>query len=249
MKNISKGKKAFIIIGIILAVILLILDAVLILYPQEIKVWIWDIKREGTDFFRFPGLFKYYAPHNYFKIDHEWNALPSTIYTIEAILKETTLYDVTYCEYIRSDYSSICAEYVFEDEAGQRVGLISGRNGYYSIHERQLYRYGLEYEKSRSYLLFAEGKYFYSGNRSKDVIFAPLDGEYPYIEIYMVSETNGTKVVETSSSRYDATYFGAETKYVTKDEFVSLVREYQDKLIEEEREKNKGEHLGPMQCG
>jgi hypothetical protein len=72
--------------------------------------------------------------------------------------------------------------------------------------------YGAEYEEGKEYLII------YHSNRSYRKLgvpyhFAPLDGEYPYIEVY----PDGT--------RYDATYFGAESKYVDKEEFVRLIKE------------------------
>ena len=92
---------------------------------------------------------------------------------------------------------------------------------YYSIFEHMLYYHGVEYKKGQEYLLFfetdGEGKTYPLGYNSVTqnlthyrYYIAPLDGEYPYIEVF------------PGATQYDATYFGAKTKYVTADEFVEL---------------------------
>ena len=73
--------------------------------------------------------------------------------------------------------------------------------------------YGVEFEVGKEYLVFfsAIGIHF-------RYVYAPIDEEYPYIEVY------------PGATRYDATYFGAATKDVTKEEFVELVTAYADSL-------------------
>ena len=80
---------------------------------------------------------------------------------------------------------------------------------YRSEYQLMLSYYGAEYEKGQEYLIIYD-----TGYRLKSLYyFAPLDGEYPYIEVY------------PGATRYDATYFGAESKYVDKDEFLRLIKE------------------------
>ena len=68
--------------------------------------------------------------------------------------------------------------------------------------------YGIEFEVGKEYLVFFVGSRYGFGSQ---YVYAPLDGEYPYIEVY------------PGATRYDATYFGAESKDVSKEEFIELV--------------------------
>ena len=77
---------------------------------------------------------------------------------------------------------------------------------YYSVEELLLYSSGDYYEKGEQYLLFSNTRH-----TSSDLfIVCKLSGEYPSIKMF------------PGPIEYDATYFGAETKYVTADEFIQL---------------------------
>jgi hypothetical protein len=78
--------------------------------------------------------------------------------------------------------------------------------------------YGIGFEVGKEYLVFFSSSMYGFGSQ---YVYAPLDGEYPYIEVY------------PGATRYDATYFGAESKYVSKEKFIELVsvRIYEEKNI------------------
>ena len=89
---------------------------------------------------------------------------------------------------------------------------------YYTTTDFVHYKYSVGYEKGEEYLLvlndftstyvvpnFEESYGFVSVNK--------LTGEYPYIELC------------PGPVRYDATYFGAESKYVTPEQFIKLFME------------------------
>jgi hypothetical protein len=77
---------------------------------------------------------------------------------------------------------------------------------YRTAVELLLYHYGLFYEKGETYLIY------YCGTFGPDGILAvcKLSGDYPSIKMI------------PGPVEYDATYFGAETKYVSADEFIEL---------------------------
>ena len=82
---------------------------------------------------------------------------------------------------------------------------------YWTEYHLLLNYYGIRYEEGKEYLLITTTYRPQQSSPIKFYYYAPLDGEYPYIEVY------------PGPIRYDATYFGADTKYVSKDEFVELV--------------------------
>ena len=104
----------------------------------------------------------------------------------------------------------------------------SSDRAYYTNMELVFHSYGTEYEKGEQYLLFIEqhapvndqsdkpGYSFLGGPIAHDfyrfVYSAKLSGEYPSIKMF------------PGPIEYDATYFGAETKYVTADEFIDLIK-------------------------
>lgn len=78
----------------------------------------------------------------------------------------------------------------------------------YSTIELLLHHYGEYYQKGEQYLIFkGEGSNLYS---NKVMYTCKLSGEYPSIKMF------------PGPVEYDATYFGAGTKYVTADEFIEL---------------------------
>ena len=97
---------------------------------------------------------------------------------------------------------------------------------YYTDYEKLMFHYGIEYEEGKDYIIlfsrrFNDSKPNEYNDESFDfcmldnsVVFIPLDEEYPYMEVY------------PGPNRYDATYFGASTKDVSKEEFVELVSKY-----------------------
>ena len=110
---------------------------------------------------------------------------------------------------------------------------LSRRNSaFYSDIECILAYYDKGFERNKEYILFPLSGYL--SPDSKDFTTARieffavgyLDEEYPYIAVY------------PGDTRYDATSFGADSKYVTKDEFIDLVgdkvKQTKDRLAAED---------------
>lgn len=123
--------------------------------------------------------------------------------------KDTYLFDISYtAKNIHSEQglitinSGVKAEKAFYSEFS-----------YYLAQNRRKFKIGEEY------LLALVHTLNYNQEFVGIYVFAPLDGEYPYIEVY------------PGAIKYDATYFGSETKYVTKDEFCDMVFAYREESI------------------
>ena len=109
-------------------------------------------------------------------------------------------------------------------EIGDTVQLFSERYNLnrYSIAEYMLNYYDVKYEIGEEYLLFLiadsqvvnykndEVPYYYYYRPTNRIYLNKLSGEYPSMKMF------------PGPVEYDATYFGAETKYVSADEFVDL---------------------------
>ena len=105
-------------------------------------------------------------------------------------------------------------EYIFSPKPGDTIKIHEKANRlhYYTEKEFLLNYYGVAFEKGEEYLLFLD-----SNSRGRDISFVKnalavckLSGEYPSIKMF------------PGPVEYDATYFGAETKYVSADEFIEL---------------------------
>ena len=115
---------------------------------------------------------------------------------------------------------------------GETINLEMSRYSYYSEFELLLYRDGAEYKKGCEYLLLfevdADGTARPLGSEQSDGInnkhhrnyIAQLSGDYPSIKMV------------PGPVEYDATYFGAETKYVSADEFIELfIKAAQESIV------------------
>ena len=113
-------------------------------------------------------------------------------------------------------------------EKGEKIRYTAASDGrYYTFDEIVYHSYGMEYERGEEYILFLRQcapnlqysdnpRYVYMGGDLDRKIYrfacvSKLSGEYPSITIF------------PGSVEYDATYFGAENKYVTADEFVEML--------------------------
>lgn len=129
------------------------------------------------------------------------NALESKLYVVEFAYKYTDITNRSRrTQYIFNDlitHSKICIS------SSSQTGIFQ------SDSECWFKLYDKGFKHGEKYLLFIDEN---SGDRFSLQGFAVgyLETDYPYIEIY------------PGITRYDATYFGAETKYVTANEFVRL---------------------------
>ena len=133
--------------------------------------------------------------------------------------KRVSMYNEAYLIY--KDIPENIFYYSYQDSNSYYIGT-EIYTTHHSTYTLMLSYYDVRYEKGKEYLLLSLPEYMrenlsiFSGG--KFYYIAPLDEEYPYIEVY------------PGAIRYDATYFGAETKDVTKEEFVELVTAYADSL-------------------
>ena len=224
MKNAIKVS-----VCILLAVILVFTSSLATFCFIKDSVYIYDLKNK-----------KYYSAeqHEQYKLWNYFDKVPKGLSydgveaaELDQILQRANknhIARVTFTEKISG--KSIRTEFVFDVNeillGGYQSNTVSLRFGtdipsYYSSFEHMLYYHGAEYERGHEYLLFFEtdeqGKTYPLGTFDKQNLthlrycIAPLDGEYPYIEVY------------PGTTRYDATHFGAESKHVTADEFAKLV--------------------------
>ena len=116
----------------------------------------------------------------------------------------------------------------FHIEKGEKIRYFASSSlRYYTFDEIAYHSYGTGYEKGEEYLLFLDQytpasiysdkpTYYHMGgwldrqNKYQFMCINKLSGEYPSIKMF------------PGPVEYDATYFGAKTKYVTADEFVEL---------------------------
>ena len=167
--------------------------------------------------------FEYWVPWNYFSKNTEYQLLKGDM-SIEDVLFYSDIYYGKFEKISYSVESNERATFLFKHSGGRREFVSRGCvHEFYSREELALYQAGrMEYEEGKHYLVFCsifDNSMFLEGDdKNKVAVYAPLDEEYPYIEIY------------PGATRYDATYFGAASKDVTKEEFVELVTAYADSL-------------------
>ena len=146
-------------------------------------------------------------------------ALYEIVYESKSEIRNWGIIKATYREKRRGiAYGSYYTSFKFEcDEVlhgycdvnkGETIEFLSPKESlhYYSVDELMLHHYGEFYEKGEQYLIF-----YLAGSSPRNLIsVCKLSGEYPSIKMF------------PGPVEYDATYFGAETKYVTADEFIDL---------------------------
>ena len=99
---------------------------------------------------------------------------------------------------------------------GDVIGITStmNRNKQKLFYSEMTYLFaqnGVKFEFGKEYIVAYQslwGNLFFS-----NYFYAPLDEEYPYIDVY------------PGATRYDATYFGKDTPYVSKDVFLKCVKD------------------------
>lgn len=221
MKKAIKKTGIFLVVFIIINSILIIPFCAHSMYPSEIEAWCNDFR--DTNYTWSAPLFfgshnEYFVfPWKYFSKEMNQQYIFQGGISCRYLLKKSGFFigELKGIEY--SSDTTFRTSFTFGVDNGIRrcysPNLVNYK--FYSREELALYQAGVEYEIGKNYMVFYNidktANFFTGDDTSSVLVFAPLDGEYPYIELY----PDGT--------RYDATYFGAESKYVEKEEFVRLV--------------------------
>jgi hypothetical protein len=136
------------------------------------------------------------------------------------VLAKTTVYKFSVRE--RICFCGDCFENAKNIRMSFKFDLLKNNRVFYSEAECTLAMHGKGFEAGKEYVIFPDEGRFDRFDRfifnkcevlPRNFAIGYLDEEYPYIEFY------------PSLMRCDATFFGAETPYVSKEEFVRYIKD------------------------
>lgn len=172
-----------------------------------------------------------YPKNEYFSNKPSWYSIEQAfchidteyISSVENVLASTDIFHVRF----KYQYSqlSINARDVYKFDVieslsnkekllGERVVSYKEDNVFHSQIESMLGYYGVSFKRNEEYIIFCKDGNFIKSSFA----IGYLDGIYPYIEVYPIRK------------QYDATYFGATDKNVTKEEFILLLSKEKNEI-------------------